>query len=221
MTGMAALAVAPPRPALEVIAPRRPPLENGDHLTREEFERRWDAHPEIKRAELIDGVVFLDVSVGIEHGEHHGDAAGWAAAFAAFHRATVQLLLEPTVRLPAGQDVQPDVCLRLRSGGSSRRADDRDLVEGAPEFAFEVAASSASRDLHRKRDLYLEAGVQEYAVWQLFEGRVDWWRAVDGEWVAIEPDADGVIESLFFPGLRLDVPKLLAGDMAGVLAALR
>jgi len=37
--------------------PRVLPLEPGDHLTREEFERRYDATPGLKKAELIEGVV--------------------------------------------------------------------------------------------------------------------------------------------------------------------
>lgn len=36
-----------------------PPLENGDRLTREEFEIRYSAMPELKKAELIEGVVYL------------------------------------------------------------------------------------------------------------------------------------------------------------------
>jgi hypothetical protein len=36
-----------------------PPLENGDWLSRGEFERRFNAMPGLKRAELIEGVVHL------------------------------------------------------------------------------------------------------------------------------------------------------------------
>ena len=32
-----------------------PPLESGDRLTREEFEIRYAAMPELKKAELIEG----------------------------------------------------------------------------------------------------------------------------------------------------------------------
>jgi hypothetical protein len=39
--------------------PRVPPLQNGDHLTFHEFERRYEAMPHVKKAELIQGVVFL------------------------------------------------------------------------------------------------------------------------------------------------------------------
>lgn len=53
---------------------RLPPLENGDHLTRTEFERRWDAMPELKKAELIEGVVYLSPAVYYEqHGSPHAD----------------------------------------------------------------------------------------------------------------------------------------------------
>jgi Uma2 family endonuclease len=38
---------------------RLPPLQHGDRLTRAEFERRWNAMPELKKAELIGGMVFL------------------------------------------------------------------------------------------------------------------------------------------------------------------
>ena len=34
-------------------------LENGDRLTRGEFERRYEARPDIKKAELIEGVVHM------------------------------------------------------------------------------------------------------------------------------------------------------------------
>ena len=36
-----------------------PRLENGDRLTRAEFERRYDAMPELNKAELIEGEVYM------------------------------------------------------------------------------------------------------------------------------------------------------------------
>ncbi len=56
--------------ATEVAAPPSvPPLENGDRLTRPEFERRYDAMPGLKKAELIEGVVYLP-SQGLASPEH-------------------------------------------------------------------------------------------------------------------------------------------------------
>jgi Uma2 family endonuclease len=108
--------------------------------------------------------------------------------------------------------------LRKVSGGSSIRT--TSAIEGPPEFVFELAASSAAYDLHEKKDLYRSFGVIEYVVWQLYENRLDWFRLKDGEYSTVDPDADGIIESVTFPGLRLAVDKLLAGDAAGVIAAL-
>lgn len=36
--------------------------------------------------------------------------------------------------------------------------------------------------------------------------------------VWVEPNEDGIVESAVSPGLRLAVPRMLAGDLAGVLA---
>lgn len=55
-----------------------PPLESADRLTRAEFERRYELHPEIKKAERIEGVV--DVASPIrarQHGGPHFDGMGW------------------------------------------------------------------------------------------------------------------------------------------------
>lgn len=38
---------------------RIPPLESGNRLSWHEFERRYDAMPHLKKAELIEGVVYL------------------------------------------------------------------------------------------------------------------------------------------------------------------
>ena len=57
--------------SLRSISPQRkiPPLENGDHLTRPEFERRYSAMPHLKKAELIEGVVYVPSPVRYEgHG---------------------------------------------------------------------------------------------------------------------------------------------------------
>ena len=34
-------------------------FESGDRMSREEFIARWEQMPELKNAELIDGVVFM------------------------------------------------------------------------------------------------------------------------------------------------------------------
>jgi hypothetical protein len=59
-------------------------LENGDHLTREEFERRYDAMPDVKKAEYIDGVVFMPAPVRINHhGSPHAALMTWLGTYGA------------------------------------------------------------------------------------------------------------------------------------------
>ncbi len=55
----------------------------------------------------------------------------------------------------------------------------------------------------------------------VLDDAIDWFRWRNGEFVRLEPNAVGVIESQVFPGLRLDLARLLAGDRAGLVAALR
>jgi hypothetical protein len=58
-------------------------------------------------------------------------------------------------------------------------------------------------------------------VWQTQEGRLDWFRLVNEEYVPMLLDADGLIESRAFPGLRLAVKALMEGDLATVLSELQ
>lgn len=48
-----------------------PPLEPGDHLTRDEFERRYDAMPNLKMAELLEGVVYMPAATREYHSRPH------------------------------------------------------------------------------------------------------------------------------------------------------
>ena len=126
-----------------------------------------------------------------------------------------------TVYLAEDGEVQPDACLVQLSPPGNARITADEYIEGAPELVVEVAASSASYDLHDKMELYRRAGVQEYIVWQVYERRIDWFRLRDGAYARLAPDARGVISSAVFPGLRLAVAQLLAGDDAGVVAELQ
>jgi hypothetical protein len=42
-----------------------PPLENGDRLTRDEFEQRYQAMPNVKKAELIERKVYITIAAQI------------------------------------------------------------------------------------------------------------------------------------------------------------
>jgi len=197
------------------------PLDNGDRLTRAEFERRYEATPEVKKAELVEGRVHMASPVRVSHGEPHGQLMMWLGLYAV---ATPQARFGDniSVRLDLDNEVQPDGLLRLEpaAGGRSRVAKD-DYLEGPPELVVEIAASSASYDLHDKFAVYRRSEVQEYLVWQVYDRRIIWWELREGTYVALEADERGWLRSRVFPGLWLDVPALLQGQLAAVLAALQ
>lgn len=199
-----------------------PPIESGDRLTRPEFERRYNAMPNLKKAELIEGVVYLASPLRFEpHAEPHGNLMIWLGNYKVATPG-VRLGDNPTVRLDLDNEPQPDAILLIdaaRGGFSYIGADG--YVEGAPELVAEVAASSASKDLHEKKRAYRRNGIQEYIVWQVFESTVSWFSLQDGEYVALIPNTSGIIESQVFPGLWLDVSALVAGNMQQVLAVLQ
>ena len=196
------------------------PLENGDRLTRLQFERRYSAMPKLKKAELIEGIVYIGSPVRVRsHGQPH---AAIMAILSAYWIATpgVDIGNNSTVRLDLDNEPQPDILLRIESGGRSLVSDD-DYVEGAPELIVEIAASSAAYDLHDKKQVYRRNGVQEYIVWQVFENKLDWFSLQSGEYVPLQPDDNGVVRSLVFPGLWLFVPSLLAGELPKAIALLQ
>ncbi|MDI6794630.1 MAG: Uma2 family endonuclease [bacterium] len=204
-----------------MIVPDPMPLQNGDHLTREEFERRYEAMPHIKKAELVEGVVYMPSPVSNTHSWAHGQVMGWLAVYCAATPG-VKLNDNVTVRLDENNEVQPDALLRLEpeAGGHSRISGD-DYIEGLPELIVEVAASSASYDLYEKMNVYRRNGVQEYLVWQAYKNHLDWFQLSEGKYVPLSPDANGVIRSRVFPGLHLSVTALLKDDLARVLAVLQ
>jgi len=197
-------------------------LEAGDTLTREEFHRRYLARPDIKKAELIDGVVYVPSPTRFTwHDQQAALMIFWLSTYAIPY-PEIHVGGSATIYLDEHNEVQPDAFMfRPEPDRSPIRITEDGYLEGAPQLVVEVAASSASYDLHQKLEAYRRNQVQEYIVWRVLDDAIDWFRWRNGEFVRLEPDAAGVIESEVFPGLRLDLARLLAGDRAGLVAALR
>jgi Uma2 family endonuclease len=208
-----------PTPLVTVVPPR---LENGDRLTRREFERRYAAMPRLNKAELIEGVVHMPSPVRLKsHAVPHAHIMTWLGYYCSTTTG-VKLADNATVRLDADNEYQPDALLRIEPtvGGQTRISDD-DYLEGPPELIVEVAASSAAIDLHTKLNVCRRVGVLEYVVWAVYDRQIVWFQLAEGDYAPLAPDAVGVIHSRAFPGLSLAVPQLLAEDLAGVLAQLQ
>lgn len=202
--------------------PSLPPLENGDRLTRPEFERRYQAASHIKKAELIEGIVCVASPLRFQqHAEPHSRLHGWLWTYQV---ATPGLLLgiEPTVRLDLDNEFQPDIVLILdETVGGKVKLTEEGYLEGVPELVVEIAASSAAIDLGTKQQVYRRNGVEEYIVWQSFEQRLDWFQLIEGDYQPLLPDDDGIIRSRKFPGLWLAVEPLFNNQMMSVLEVLQ
>lgn len=199
-----------------------PPLESGDHLNRYEFEHRYNATPHLKKAELIEGVVYMPAALRFKsHGQPHGQLITWFGVYASLIPG-VALGDAPTVRLNLDNEPQPDAVLMIEEccGGQARISED-DYIEGPPELAAEISASSAAIDLRDKKRAYRRNGIQEYIVWQVFDQTLTWFSLQRGEYVPLPKNKDGLICSRLFPGLWLAVDDLLAGNMTSVLTRLQ
>ncbi|WP_392530699.1 Uma2 family endonuclease [Nostoc sp. C117] len=199
-----------------------PLLENGDKLNRYEFERRYNAMPNLKKAELIEGIVYTFAAVRFRsHGQPHGWILGWLGTYEAATPG-VASAVEPTVRLDLDNEPQPDAVLLINpeAGGQARLSDD-DYIEGAPELIVEIAASSVAIDLHAKEQAYRRNGVKEYIVWQVLDRKLTWFYLEQGEYLELACDSNGILRSQIFPGLWLAVAELLAGNMQSVLTILQ
>lgn len=197
-----------------------PPLRNGDHLTSDEFERRYETMPHVNKAELIEGVVHMPSPVSAkEHGEPHFDFVTWLGVYRA-HTPHVRGGDNSTFRLDMDNEPQPDGYLRLapECGGQAKLIDG--YVTGAPELIVEVAASSASYDLHEKLNAYRRNGVREYVVWRVWDAEVDWFVLRAGRYATLSA-VDGIYKSQVFPGLWLDAAAVVRGDLARVLEVLQ
>jgi putative restriction endonuclease len=205
-------------PAAEKI----PPLENGDRLTRAEFERRYDAMPDLKKAELIKGVVYVPSPVSFEkHGGLHFDLIGWLALYR-FATPGVRGGDNTSLRLDIDSMPQPDAFLLiLPSHGGQARIDEDDYVAGGLELVAEVAASDVSYALHDKLDVYRSSEVREYLLWRVVDQAIDWFVLREDRYVPLPLDADGHYKSEVLPGLWLDPAALLRGDLVSAVQTLQ
>ena len=211
----------PPTP-IRASRSKFPLLEHGDRMKAAEFEARYSAMPELKRADLLRGEVYMPSPVRHNlHAQPHGEMVTWLGMYRMLTPG-VEFGDNGTMRLDDDNQPQSDVALRIpaEAGGQSTVSDD-DYITGAPELVCEVASSSRSYDLGVKRDVYAQFGVREYVVWQVEENGIDWFVLRNGAYVSVDPDPDNLFRSVTFPGLWLDWQALLTGNLAGVFAALQ
>lgn len=209
---------AAPAPALPTSQPMAP-LSSGDRLVRAEFERRYAAQPEIVKAELVEGVVYVASPTHAQaHSIPHFHLIGWLATYLA---ATPGVRGADNVMLRLDDDnvVQPDICAWIEHIAQPRAwVGQDDFLNGAPDLIIEIAATSATYDLHDKLQAYRRNRVREYLVVATYDRVARWHRWVDGRYIVVAPEDDGIYRSAALPGLWLAIDRFWAGDLPGLLA---
>jgi Putative restriction endonuclease len=176
--------------------------------------------PDLKYTELIDGIAYMPSPVSHRHGEFHFPLTPWLGCCAA---------TTPGCRggtdctwLMGDRDVsQPDLALRIlpEYGGQSRV--EGIYAAGAQELILEVAASSRARDVGPKLKMYERMGVREYLVAVAAKEQIQWHELTEGGYRSVDPGADGIVRSRFFPGLWLDPAALWRIDLTRLFAILQ
>lgn len=198
-----------------------PPLEQGDRLTRVEFERRYKAMLNLKKAELIEGRVYMPSPVKPPHGRPHARMTTWLGVYEAATPG-IASSTNTTVRFDEDNEPQPDALLAIEpSYGGRSHVDEDGFLTGSPELLVEIASTTASYDLQDKLHAYRRQGVREYLVWRVRDAEIDWFQLAEGNYVPLPRDASGIGKSVVFPGLWLDVPAMLKGELVRVLAVLQ
>lgn len=98
------------------------------------------------------------------------------------------------------------------------------LAEAAPSGRVPPLANGdwlKRDDFHRRYLATPGLKKAELVVWSVDEGRIDWWERIEGDYLTIPLDDDGLARSRIFPGLWLDAHALLRGDMRAVFAAVQ
>lgn len=205
-----------PRPIMRPAPP--PELHNGDRMSQEEFHRIYEQMPKNFRAELIGGIVYVSSPLGRRHGVAH---PALTTALFAYRGSTpgVEVGDNTTLILHPDGEPEPDLYLRIlpEYGGQSRTTDD-DYVSGPPELIVEIAHSSRSIDLHRKRGEYARHGVLEYLVLSLADQQLRWFDLKGDQ--ELQPDPNRIFAIRCFPGLWISGTAVLAQDYRGLMEVL-
>lgn len=202
--------------------PPIPLLKDGDRLTRDEFERRYEAMPALKKAELIEGIVYMPSPVRTEqHGSPHAALMTFLGVYWA-NTPGVRAAVDATIRLDLDNEPQPDALMIVEpSRGGQARIDEEGYIAGGPELAAEVAASTISMARNAKLRVYRRNNIREYIIWRVEDQAIDWFVLRDGQYEQLPRNADGLLQSEQFPGLWLDADALMRFDLARVLQVLQ
>ena len=197
-----------------------PPLHDGDRLTRDEFLRRWDAMPALKRAELINGVVCMPSPISTAHGDHHSLLDYWMGHYVSFTDGCAVGTASTWLMGPENAP-QPDLSLRIESGYGGQSFHEGAYSAGAPELIAEITNTTVTQDLVEKLRLYERSGVREYLTIRPRLRQITWRELHRRKFRELAPGDNGWFRSRVFPGLWLDPAALWTVNRRALAAAVQ
>ncbi|WP_459558498.1 Uma2 family endonuclease [Lacunimicrobium album] len=205
---------------------RTPILHEGDHLTFDEFIARWENMNEFERRgkhpELINGKVYMNAAA-ISYSGHGQPQRMILGLFEHFVAETpgVEWAAPVTAKLDDESGPEPDAELFILPEFGGNVQINNGFLTGTPDLVIEIAASSVSKDMFEKRDMYEQAGIPEYLVWRTEDRAFDYFRLEKQQYVHRTLDPEEKWFSRTFPTLVFDIHFLLAIDYRAALKTLR
>lgn len=189
-----------------------PPLLEGDSLDADEFIRRWEVLPDVHRAELIDGTVYMPSPVSTDHSDCQTLITFWLASYAA---ATPGCFpnAEATWIMGGRQVPQPDSTLLILPEYGGQSTIKGAYRSGAPELIVEVAVSSYARDFGAKKRLYERSGVREYIIVNPRDQQIVAFSLTPDGYRPLSITGDEMLRSALFPGLWLNPAALWSRNL--------
>ena len=197
-------------PGSPVLPTPAPLLEAGDRLSRDEFERRYERMPHVKKAELVEGTVYLPSPIRAKnHAGPHNCLGTWLGVYVS-ETSGAACFDNSTVRLDLDNEPQPDlVLLKLMASGGQARISNDDYIEGAPELVVEVLSPANTRaERAEKLKDYESLGVPEVWVVSPEARSVEVLSLRDGRLSTTALLREGQIKPAHLPGVTIDIDAI-------------
>ena len=156
------------------------------------------------KMELDDGVLYIMPRPRLRHQSAQNELIYFFRShFRAFAEPPGEVYADFVLALPAELPrlFVPDLSIVLR--GSEAVVSDR-MIEGAPDIVIEILSTDRNRDLVRKRQVYTEAGIPEYWIFDWLNDRALQLELRAGQYVERAVlTADDTLTTPFLPGLAI------------------
>lgn len=161
-----------------------------------------------EKADLLDGMIYMASPDSPEAARRNGFLYGLLDFYVAERELGELYGPRSAFRLSNTYAPEPDIAFVERD---RLHLWERAIFHGAPDLAVEIVSTeSIDRDRRLKRDVYERAGVREYWMVDLLDGRCTFLRLYEGKYRDVTPGPGEVFHSEVIHGFWLDPEWLFA-----------